>query len=712
VNAVRTGGEICLLPGLHYGYVTLRGLKDVVIHGCGSQTRLASHPADGTAGGPTKNPIQTESGLAAIITAVACRHVEFRNFAIEAANGEVGILLDSLGDNEDTRPKSGNKEKAVHPEKVQNVDITVHDLVITASTLPAILAAQVELLNISNNRIAMRDDSSTWASVYVSGSEIHVKGNWIGLQDADNATDWVPATVVSDVPAGFNSDKQLPSPAANGGIHVAGASQDVYILDNEIEGGARNGITLGSFNIVTESDNPITVTTTGLSAGFVATTGPGATLLLPTVGVVGETKGSVVAADPVQNVEIARNRIRNFGLCGIGPVGFFNLQEATEVITIQNLSITGNSISSTLQLALAPLPVAGTSTASNATFGYGAICLPDVQNLIVRDNIVTDFGNLPGTAVCGIFLLHGEQVEISRNQVIETRDWTGNFAEETLSTTPQAGILVTLVTPPLLDQMATAPAWSPKDDPPVNPPAAPTAPPIYQPGLPSLRIESNVVRVALGPSLQAEGYGPFFIAQNHLSSGGPISAPNTGITGTSGTPYGPPLNFYAAYLNVLIANLGVAIDLDGGSLSFTDVYNRGNQSPFRTADTGLSNSSSGAVHFSNNICQLETRASGIEGFASIAILSLDDLTFTGNNSWVDGTQSAIYNAMLMGITVLATGNRLQEGGGAVEYSGFTWGGANITTHNICTHCIIARSTTGRLFDSPNVVLQTDKDCPK
>ena len=50
--------------------------------------------------------------------------------------------------------------------------------------------------------------------------------------------------------------------------------------------------------------------------------------------------------------------------------------------------------------------------------------MPDVENLVIRDNDVTDFGREPGDPACGIFVLHGEMVEISRNHVLETRDWT------------------------------------------------------------------------------------------------------------------------------------------------------------------------------------------------------------------------------------------------------------------------------------------------
>jgi hypothetical protein len=132
----------------------------------------------------------------------------------------------------------------------------------------------------------------------------------------------------------------------------------------------------------------------------------------------GQGGGTVVAAGPLRNIEIDRNRIRNTGLCGIGPVGFFNLGNDKEVISIENLTIAANTITSTL---LAELDQAA---ARSSQFGYGAICVPDVVNLIIRDNIVTDFGRQPGDPVCGIFVLHGETVEISRNHVMETRDWS------------------------------------------------------------------------------------------------------------------------------------------------------------------------------------------------------------------------------------------------------------------------------------------------
>ena len=97
------------------------------------------------------------------------------------------------------------------------------------------------MLEINDNRIAMADVPSLWPAVYASGREIRIEHNWIGLQDASNAANWASATVVTDLasslPAaagGFGGTGATPG--ANGGIHIAGGSLDVFVSDNEIEG--------------------------------------------------------------------------------------------------------------------------------------------------------------------------------------------------------------------------------------------------------------------------------------------------------------------------------------------------------------------------------------------------------------------------------------------------------------------------------------------
>ncbi len=688
------GGEVCILPGRYYEYVVLDGLSDIVVRGCGAQTRLAS-PSMQPGGaadqsGSAANTIQTQTGFPAIVTAVGCEHIKFHSFAVEAADGEVGILLDSKLQ---TDYKQQFRFQKVASKKVPagflyvgqpDSDVTIDGLDITASTLPAIVANQVELLNLSGNRIAMKDVASQWASVYASGSEIHIERNWVGLQDSPNAEVWMPASVSGDVSAGFT--QQQTTPLANGGIQIAGPSQDVFICDNEIEQGWRNGISLGNFIVVNANGND-----TGAITGLLAVpTDPAAnaTLQLPSSVTTGNVTGKLAAGGLLLNIQIAGNRIRNMGLCGIGPVGFFNFTDTIEIISIQNLTIAGNAIAGSLQDVLEPLK-------SQTLFGYGAICIPDAQNLIIRDNTVNDFGATPGAEVCGIFVFNGEQVEIRRNQIVETRDWskipTGAPAANVGA---HAGVLLMFVTPPPLDQTANQSAWGPVA-------GGVSSVPLYQPGLPAVTIEHNIVRVPLGLSLEVLGVGPFAIANNQLTSGGAV--PASAATGES----------LAAFLNVAILNLGIAIEVDAIANSFTALYNKGGASPLQVADNLLSNSSSGAVHFTNNHCQLETRVSAAAGIASVAIFSLDHLIFSGNHLWIDGQIVALTDALLLAGSVQVTGNRFQEAPLSVVISGFAFGLLNITAHNIATYCLwIAKTTIPRfLVDTPNVIIDNTL-CPK
>jgi hypothetical protein len=649
------GGEVCILPGLYREYVVVKDLSGVVIRGCGALTRLAS--------APTAAAGITQSGLTAVITVTGSQNIELRNLAIEAAKSDAGILLDQLpGANAD------------------NIDVTIEDLVITASEFPAIAAVDVQLLQISGNRIAMADVAGLWPAVYVRGTEIHIERNWIGLQDASNALNWIPAVVAEDLDlsGGLSS---APSPAANGGIQIAGSSQDVFITENEIEGGSRNGIALGSF-VLLNGDGNDTGAVTGVLAAEPAAAG--ATLQLPKSGFSGRTQGTLAAGPGMQNIQIARNRVRNMGLCGIGPVGFFDLAETLEVISIENLAITANTISGTLQNSLAPFE------GDASLFGYGAICIPDVQNLIIRDNTVTDFGNLPGAQVCGIFVLNGEQIEIARNQVLETRDWSTVPDAATYSANAmQAGIMVMLVMPPALDQATAGSAWASS----FAGAEGQLAPPVYQPGLPALRIESNVVRVPLGVALAALGFGPFAIVGNHLSSGGTLDATTD------------PTAAFEGALTVLVMNLGLAIEFDPPGTTYGSYFY--NESPLVVSDNLLSPSSSGAVLFANNLCQLETRASAATGFASVEILSLDHLIFSNNHCWLDGpgggSLTAFMDVLLFSLSLHAGGNRFQEAVGSVWISGYTYGVKNITAQNIATYCLFAEGPTGGVIGTPNLI---------
>src|SRR5262252_3360146 len=456
------GGEVCILPGRYFENVLIQHRQDVVLRGCGWQTRIASTSpvilaAPHVAGAAAPAAPASSSALSAVITISQSQHVKLLSFAVEAAQDDIGILIDGTGQLTADQPSvTGAPAEvfAASTQRIRVVDVTIEDLIVTASTAPAILGSSVTLLQIENNRIAMENVISRWPAVWVSGVEIRILRNWLGIQSTAVDREWLPATVSSDlagmttVGTGTTTGMQSIVPVHPGGIQIAGPSKDVFVLENEIDGAGRNGITLGSVSILDGNGND-TGQVTGVTVEVPGPCDTSVTLQIPP-SKSGQPGTRIVAAGALANIQINRNRIRNTGACGIGPVGFFTLSKLPEVISIQNLTISANSISRTLLGELASL------NAATSSGGYGAICIPDVENLVIRDNSITDFGVQPGGPGCGIFVLHGQMVDISRNHVLETRDWnSATFGQTSTVAGFRGGIVVLNVTPPAFSNLAS-----------------------------------------------------------------------------------------------------------------------------------------------------------------------------------------------------------------------------------------------------------------
>ncbi len=690
------GGEVCILPGLYFENVRIAGRRDVVIHGCGWQTRVASSSLKVTAPGvafqaATLDTSGAANPMGAVFTLVASEHIKLCSFAVEAADDEAGILIDGTGTSL-SKSQSDSLDRILILKLLRGVtDVTIEDMVLTAATLPAVLAERVELLRVDRNRVAMKNVGSKWPAIYASGKEIHIDRNWVGIQSAANIREWLPYTVSEDLSGATSSaaagDAGAQGMAATtrefynisdlaytkvdvamhpGGIQIGGTSTDVYIIENEIEGGSRNGITLGSLEVLDANGKSTGQWTGVLITGESDCCGTGT---LQTSGNYPGTTGyRVVAGGILTNIQIHRNRIRNMGLCGIGPVGFFNLLETLEIISIFGLNISANAISRTVLRDLA-----AATGAARAFFGYGAISVPDVQNLIVRDNTITDFGGQPGADVCGIFVLNGEMIEISRNQVLETRDWTkASEGEATSSGNPRGGIVILLGTPPAFPQPLDDSLWGYTDQ--AQAGAINTlSTPIFEPGLPAVRVEHNVVRVPLYYALEVIGLGPFAIVNNHFGCGGLVRGTGTALAQT-----------------VVILNVGTAIETATAANQPSYVFGNSGNASGSLATAAFQNVSCGAVLFSNNICQLEATASRQREYASVFIFTPDHLIFSNNQCWLDSPRlSGLVNALLLAGSLNVVGNRFQEALLSAFFSGLTVGVFNITQQNISTHCLIA-----------------------
>ncbi len=785
------GGEVCILPGRYFEHVFLLGLKNVVIRGCGYGTRLASpslkpEPAPqakaGSAAASTGG--NGDGTFDAVITISGSQHIQLQHFAVEADQNEVGILMDGTGKLVANPLPPDNPNGPNGPlqsrERILNlplvIDVTIRDLFLTASTLPAILARRAELLRIDENRILMQDVRTMWPSVYVSGEEMHLDRNYVGIQTVATMREWLPTTVTNDLsnqktdtptgvppvaetqtatkPSAKQAAKKVkPEVAAKtlqkandllpiesmdllvsktslannmGGILIAGPSREVFVCENQVEGGRFNGITLGSYSVVDDQgiETGTTIGVTTVVGDPCSTTG---TLEPPDSSTTGTTGSSIVAGGPLVDIVIDRNRISDMGLCGIGPVGIFDLRRISEIITIDNLTITNNTIRDTVLLPTAALNTfgagasqespqtpasqgAGTQPASSqgtrsaqadsftsvqsitsgSAFPYAAICIPAAENLVIRDNAIANFGAQPGVGANGIFVLSGEMVEISRNQVLETRDLNSSDLLRGATPTIHGGIVLAGVTPPIMRDSAPSKSGFVSS-------TGLSSGTLFEPGMPALRVEENVVRVALGQALVAIGLGPFAISNNHFTCGGTVLGRGLAVAQT-----------------VLIFNLGTALET-AGAQRISSVYEgatgqTSGTNPYASINQGLASrsftaSKSGTVLFTNNICQLEARADRQRSLTSIAILSLDHLIFTGNLSWVDTiTLDAYLDAMLIAGSLQVTSNRFQESPVSVLASGITAGVVNMTAQNISTFCLLVKGAPGFTIDQANLAL--------
>jgi hypothetical protein len=117
---------------------------------------VAGQPAAAPASAPAAAaPVPLPGRFNAVFSNANSAHIQLRDFAVEADTDELGILIDGTGDlvvepgDVFENPNAPQNRNSLSSAQIINsigaIDITVKDLFLTASTLPAILAKQVRL---------------------------------------------------------------------------------------------------------------------------------------------------------------------------------------------------------------------------------------------------------------------------------------------------------------------------------------------------------------------------------------------------------------------------------------------------------------------------------------------------------------------------------------------------------------------------------------
>jgi hypothetical protein len=477
-----------------------------------------------------------------------------------------------------------------------------------------------------------------------------------------------------------------PGTLALGGLHLQSLCERVRVIDNLIRGGSGQGITLGSYTWYDSQGNPVPPEQqpTQPDPDPCDPTHPaGNEIEIISVDLTDLGTITVGAGGPLYDITIERNRIHSMGADGVGVIGFFDLSGADEFITVANLAIIGNEITKCLSR-----DTAAPSAALEDFSGFGAIALADVENLVIHDNTLVDNGADWYNAVCGVFVLHGEGIDISRNRIVNT----GAATTEPVSgahSGQRGGIAVRYALPPTV-AVQTILGSGPEQN-----------------GVPALRVHDNIVSQPLGHALTANGVGPMSIVANQFTARAVV--PNAA----------DKLGFLAGA--VQIVNLGMSNEFYLQLLLFAMLgqssapgYVAGaGQSAMAAGRNGLDDATlghllaNGQVLFSDNQVNLDLLARGI-GFAmtSIFIVTLDDLACHDNQCEANlADDFLLSHAFHLAFSQSASGNRWKEGLFNAFLSALTLTFTmNTTTDNQGTHCIVVRGLPTHIVDDHNIAL--------
>jgi hypothetical protein len=640
VNALPAdGGEICVLPGVYEENVLIEKRRNITIKGCGPRTRVVSPPP---VGGPTAAPV---------FRVIESQNIQILSLAAEADESGVGILL--VGRAKEAISKAGTDAPLLN--------ITLENLLVRAATRSAIEAKIGYNVTIRRCRIEMEDVATGWPGVFFIGEDSLIEENVIVVADEERRVrglDW-------DSPLDPNS--AVPARFGRGGLQLGGGCERIRVINNVIARGIETGIILGSLETTTiRTGRPLEVQPPR-KFDRCKPCRPGSHWIPPRDSDNPETRSN--SEGDLYEILIERNRIFNMGLNGIGAVGFFEIQEVRDFVTVHGLVIDGNVIRRCLGRELEVDPkMLGQG-------GFGGIALGHVEYLAIRDNCIEDNGPNQLEPVCGIFILYGEGLEISRNWILNN----GAKGERAGDDNPallaklgaRGGINIVKCTAPVV-AISLNPAFSKQ----LGVSSLST-----QNGMPAAKVHDNIVSVPLGQALKLSALGPVSVIGNQFTSRGMVL--------NTDSP-----SFWAS--TVMIVNLGRSRDLLVELVSYQGVRtNKSHQlatSPAYGSPVGIPRGylRSGNVLFSNNQCSLDLLEAGLSlALSSILIFSLDDVAFNNNQCDCNLLDDfVITHALLFGITVRANDNRFREGLFNAVLSAITIGLLNITTDNESTHCLV------------------------
>ena len=654
------GGQICILAGTYAESVEITGKHDITIIGCRERSVLTP----GLAGPIIQikdcanirlDSLSFRQGLPSALAVVDSGHVTIRECEIVMGNpnspqpaiffrGDDGLIERNV--------ISGTKVLPLATELSIEQGGQVLASRAAASSSPAPAPAD------------SKDQSTTASSTAANGSQ----------SSAASATASHPSS----------------------GIQLAGNCHRVRVINNLISDVMGQGITMGSLEVASV---PVS---TGVNAPQVnlesklifgrlvnpedhcddcrGTTNaiplhPSQKAAIPT--------HEIISSRSLWDIRIERNRIYSAGLDGIGVIGFFDLSQQDEFVTVRGLTILGNEIKDCLTLTREPI-----APSMADSMGYGGIALADVYELVIHDNVIEGNGTHDNQPLCGIYVLHAQGIDIERNRILGNGFASPPAGNVPPSVGPRGGVIIGYALAPV--SLST---FVQTIDPAVGitllslRPGEPT-------GFPALKFCGNIVGAPEGPALSAVALGPVSVVGNQLTSGR-VSV----VDGHS--VYGPA--------TVFIINLGVSNEAYSQQINFGSIGATAPQPVLGLDDRRVGDRlANGKVLFADNQCSLDLLEPVRSVLStSITLASLDDIGFLNNQCDCNlaFNEDFVYaHAIVVGSSVRVMGNRFTEGWLNASYSALTAGVVNSTVHNQSTHCLWITGEPTLTINNPNTIL--------
>jgi hypothetical protein len=733
-----SGGEICLLPGLHQTNAVISGRHNVRIHGCHHNTKLV--PRKGAATDPIFRIVDS---LGVVLERMDM--VTLGGTAILVEGSKPGGVADvEIADNrilacQNAIRVTNGAEIAIHHNRIRMLDkrdsgvaiyLAADDSVIERNDIRLVPAPVMPPLNVPGDPtpIDPNDPCARLEVVYVNPR--------IFVKYVDQV--WrLPLLLVPILTQPYR---------ALGGIQIGGGSERVRVLENVVIGGASNGITLGDGIEMPPERAPLTITVpiearilglvagpggkpvaaqvtltpqpsgqarniaadqrgtfvAGLNAGKYAidATAPGLELgkaeLVRRDDRVFQLNIAMTAAaaprDPrtsgfLYQIAIVGNSISAMGLSGIGmpPLGsalaggIGRLAAAASTRVRFGNPVVGLEIRQNRIVGCLKNPFDSALRAQALVHGLGGISLGLCEDVAIVENRIEGNGNGAVGPTCGIFVAYGEGVDITANRILGNGPLPTNITNLQLLPGFRGGIVLGFVSS--FNALAGVNAAGTTN-------VAPTA--LTNPR-PAARVHQNVVDQPAGLALYAAAYGPLSITDNSF---------NSELSGVN------PLELAAG--TVLIVNIGgmqqapAAVRLQSQTAGLAGTPSGAaslKSAVFARTPTALALLPNGNTLFNDN--QSRTGAANTSATCQV-INSLSDVSYQGNQSRSERAGNLFSNVFLGGTTLRAVGNRLSEAETQTLMSLFTLSARlNNTSLNQGDHCIVAADLDPA---TPNVVV--------